>query len=77
MPMQFISVTEIEHAFHSLLGGHCLVIQLNLNYRVLLLLVQLLCLANLRGKHSIVLFIKRCFMGVTCKNKENDTAAYK
>jgi hypothetical protein len=74
--MQFISVKEIVHAFCSLLGGHYLVVQLNLNYMVVFLLIQLLCLANLRGKHSILLFIKQCFMGITCNKKENGTAAY-
>jgi hypothetical protein len=74
--MQFISIKEIVYTFGFFLGSHSLVVQLNLKYMVILLLIQILCLANLEGKHHMVLFIKQCFMSITYQKNGNHTAAY-
>jgi hypothetical protein len=62
--MQFILVKEILHTFSSFFGGHSLVVQLNLNYMVILLLIQLLHLANLSNATDNTLAVLTYIMSV-------------
>ena len=51
--MQFILVKEIVHTFSSFLCINYLVFHIHMNYMFILLLVQLRCHANFRGKTVI------------------------